>query len=140
MKRVISIALLLLMTAVSVQPTLALHFCGGKFHSLRLNGNDANCCPHVEADRALPQNNRHPLFNATNICCADYVIDASTDDFQQQEITVHVISPSLSAFLPADEGVLRSADNLPLCRYIFPPDHRLAHSADLFVQFCIFLI
>ncbi|MDR1672964.1 MAG: hypothetical protein LBS09_05845 [Bacteroidales bacterium] len=138
MKRMTSIALLLLMAIASVQPTLSLHFCGGKFHSLQLNGNDADCCPHAETDNALPQNGERSLFNATDSCCNNYVIDASTDDFLQQEVAIHAV-PSLSAFLPEDESIVRRCANLPLCRHIFPPDNCFVHN-ELLAQLCIFRI
>lgn len=136
MKRLVSIFLLLLMLAASVQPTLALHFCGGELHSVRLGGNLTSCCK-----------NARTIGDAEGVffqkaCCANYQIDIHTDTFQPQDAATDIvplvacISCLFSALmLPDTDGDFFAARlNVPPDSLTYPPP------TDRLTQFCIFRI
>ncbi|MDR1668027.1 MAG: hypothetical protein LBS03_10140 [Bacteroidales bacterium] len=148
MKRTTSIFLLALIAAVSLRPMLALHFCGGKLHSVHYGMYlpEMSCCKsdnqQATGDRkdtrdTLPQN---AWYGAVNACCANYNIALSTDNFRfQQEVATEVLPLVTQLSCLFTELTLSCGAGFSHSHNL-PPGYPAPLSPDRLVRFCIFRI
>ncbi|MDR0714729.1 MAG: hypothetical protein LBF89_10805 [Bacteroidales bacterium] len=147
MNRIISILLLALITAVSVRPVLALHFCGGKLHSVHYGKylSEMSCCQtkpkqatgHTDKRDVVPQN---VYYQAVNACCANCGLALSADDFRLQQKTATVILPLVSFLSYLFPELTPSCDDGFSLSHNLPPGNRALLPADRLTRFCIFRI
>jgi hypothetical protein len=134
MKRVISFFLLALVTLIAVQPTLALHFCGGQLRSVAIGQSSKSCC-----GKAM-ENQENTISNK---CCSTYTIEIETDDFQpsaqqlliETQQLLHPVVFLCDSLLKGSES-----DTLFSFKHLYPPAGLARYSMDLLTFICIFRI
>ncbi|MDR2858881.1 MAG: hypothetical protein LBV64_00590, partial [Mediterranea sp.] len=87
MKRILSIFLILVMLTAGAHPVFAIHFCGGKLHSVSLMTNESvkPCCDESAAADALYSGHTGSLLTESHAsCCHIQEVQISTDDYQRQ--------------------------------------------------------
>jgi hypothetical protein len=95
MKKFTAILLLLFMLTSTVQPVLAMHYCGDKLHSFSLlqnNFNTSGCCEEnttrennnpLQSQHPIGDPNHHSTLDDTHAsCCKIQLLKPSTDDYQ----------------------------------------------------------
>jgi hypothetical protein len=145
MKKGLALFLLLMMLATSVQPTLALHFCGGHFRSLAIGDVRKSCCEKNKQMKAnaLPDTKTADFFQPVNSCCSTYTINIATDTYQSpKQSTIEAKSLVIHPVLfPCD---FLSKENTfsftSLDQTVFPPGKFALHNVDLLTLICIFQI
>ena len=83
MKRIIITGMAWMMMLVTVQPTLAFHFCGGMLTSVGAVASGCCCGSEVDGDPCAAQESfpvGERLFAPVESCCADYAVTFSADD------------------------------------------------------------
>ncbi|MDR0683320.1 MAG: hypothetical protein LBG15_15990 [Dysgonamonadaceae bacterium] len=128
MKRAISVFLLLIMSLVAAQPTIAFHYCGNHLQSVEINGMNAqtSCC-------------------GKKSCCSNYTVQMTTDHFQlpqhvaiSVEIQTLLLKPVL--FLSFDNPLMREIkfNSFLLIQTLFPPGGFVKYNVDLLTLICVF--
>jgi hypothetical protein len=141
MKRIASISLLLLMLVAAVQPTLALHFCGGSLHSVNLlNGAGKSCCKGEMQSEQQPSNG----ISFSQNCCSNQTIELATDVFQtsQQELNIDAQTFSFVPFpvLSNNDRNANEPEYILVFQQKFPPGGLAKTHADMLSLVCSFLI
>jgi hypothetical protein len=128
MKRAISIFLLLIVSLVAAQPTIAFHYCGNQLKSVEISSleKQTSCC------------------GKTN-CCSNHLIQITTDRFQLPQQAWSVELPSLllkpAVFVFFDDLFKKETTNTPLLlQTLFLPGGLIKHNINLHVFLCIFRI
>jgi hypothetical protein len=129
MKRIIAIGMLVILSVTSIRPTVALHYCGGVFHSFGLTGEgmEAGCCGEM-GEEGLPGGGAGAgvTISATaESCCDTRVASIATDDFQTRE-PLPVAAPLAALFaclLPVSTGLPRPG--LLHAPRVFPPGGKI---------------
>lgn len=146
------------MLVVGAHPTLAMHFCGGKLHSVDFVSDRAetSCCSGMMKD--MPQENDQlciaetsssdniQLSNTHNGCCNTQKIQISTDNYrhQSQQLNVANILPSFDNiwftlnYMSISQSV--ESDNLTIVKHTFPPEGLDKQNIDLLTYICIYRI
>ncbi|MDR2804966.1 MAG: hypothetical protein LBB85_04890 [Dysgonamonadaceae bacterium] len=128
MKRAISIFLLLIMSLVAAQPTIAFHYCGNHLRSVEISGSNTqtSCC-------------------GTKSCCSNYTVQMATDHFQlpqhasSAEIQMLLLKPVL--FPLFDNLLTREESNFfLLLQTVFPPGGLVKYNVNLLALICILRI
>ncbi len=158
MKQALSICMLLIMTVVSVHPTLAIHLCGGSLHSIDLLGASPEkccCCGMAEHEAGkhqadCPEHNQSAPDNHTSAfsqpfgCCATHTVELSTDNYQVQQILkTGVLYPEITyiaLFLSDPVSIWKDYLDPLTIQHIFPPGGLARYDADLLPLICIFRI
>jgi hypothetical protein len=137
MKRIISILLLVVLTVMAIEPTLAIHFCGGSIHSVGMVKAVKTCCGGMADDDW-----RTVVAEPAGHCCSDYTLELSTDDFRlpatAKTVSFHDISlmPAVLHFLPFHREY---EPPVLISQTVFPPGATLHASATL-ALICIWRI
>lgn len=90
MKKVISVALMVLMLLVAVHPVLAMHYCGGKLRSFAYAGNGSPACCKAMSHHSFEEQDeessglKHSSGFLSRTCCHNQVLELATDDFSAQ--------------------------------------------------------
>lgn len=87
MKRFIAYFLMVLMLLINVQPTLAMHFCGGKLASISLYQESSSC----SVCGIQHQDSKENLQFHAKSCCADKSVQLTTDNFSQKSSLIELI-------------------------------------------------
>ncbi|MDR1357718.1 MAG: hypothetical protein LBJ58_08630 [Tannerellaceae bacterium] len=132
MKRIISILLLIVLPVMAVKPTLAVHFCGGSFHSAGLGEAGRACCGGMAEDAGGEDaGGGVAVSDYAEPCCSDYTLALSTDTYQLQQTVKavplqHVADSLCAVFNPSATSIY--ALPVPVRQKIFPPGavHRRA--------------
>ena len=99
MKRTIAFVLLHVILLVAIHPVVAMHFCGGEFHSFNFySADDEHACCHTEMEAVVEKHKDSccqtegeeldykfdfSRFTATeSSCCSFEIVEMQTDDFQ----------------------------------------------------------
>jgi hypothetical protein len=126
MKKGITSLLLLLVLVATVQPTVALHFCGGHFHSIAIGSPRKSCCGE-----------------AMKGCCSTYTIEITTDHFQLPDQTPDLKAESLIiqpvVFL-TDIIRIYTITTSSLIQTVFPPGQLVQSGMEILIRICILLI
>jgi len=134
MKRFISAILFLVMLVAAVQPTVAVHFCGGNFHSIGIGEGKRSCCPVVcpEGELAGDVSLSEPVAS----CCSDYAIEIATDSCQQPPVvSLGDVFQTVFACLPV--YLSYEAVSLPLLSDVsFPPGGLAKHNTNILLLHC----
>lgn len=145
------------MLVVGVHPTLAMHFCGGKLHSVDFvsEQTENSCCSGMMKD--LPQqiessciedeeSDISQISNAHRECCNVQKIQISTDNYcqQTQQLNVANILPSFDNIWFTVNYMLIcqwiESDNSAVAKHIFPPEGLNRQNIDLLTYICIYRI
>ncbi|MCL1937256.1 MAG: hypothetical protein FWF52_02535 [Candidatus Azobacteroides sp.] len=127
MKRLLPILLLLIMSLVAVQPTVAFHYCGKQLRSVGIlrENSPSDCCGQKN-------------------CCSHYTVKLSTDHFQlpEQEIILKNSSPNQAAwfFLTVQPFEEKEWINWRIYQTVFPLGIFAPYQPDLLSWICIFRI
>ncbi|MDR2683000.1 MAG: hypothetical protein LBB64_03910 [Dysgonamonadaceae bacterium] len=146
MKKAIALFLLAIMTLTALQPSLALHFCGGNLRSVAIGKMQKSCCETAmeKPINPLPAHAENRFYQPINTCCSTYTIELSTDNFQSpvqqsitdlQSFTFHSILFPVNALL---EGIDSPISLTP--KRLFPPGGLARNTIDLLTIICIFRI
>lgn len=99
MKRSIAVFLLCVMALVSVQPVIAMHYCGNKLYSwdLFVSNDNSSCCQTEAIEHSNSSENHDCNIQITHNSCCDFeTIQVSTDEYQSQIQELNPIQPALS--------------------------------------------
>jgi hypothetical protein len=145
MKKVLASFLLLITTLTAIQPTLALHFCGGRLQSVAIGNRHKNCCGDVMEirNKAFPADTKNTLSQSGNTCCATYTVEIATDNFQSPHRQAAIENAmNLNPLLFACEISTSKfhSDILLYPEHFFPPGGLARYSVDLLTFVCIFII
>jgi hypothetical protein len=146
MKKAIALFLFAIMTLTALQPTLALHFCGGSLRSVAIGNVQKSCCETAieKPINPLSTHAENRLYQPINTCCSTYTVELSTDNFQSpaqqstidfQSLTFHSILFSINTLLKG----INSPVSLSFGRQ-FPPGGLACNTVDLLTVICIFRI
>jgi hypothetical protein len=144
MKKVIALFLLFMMTLVAVQPTLALHFCGGRLKSVAIGSIQKPCCGEASENPIKTRNAENRLQQPINTCCSSSLIELSTDNYPPSE-QQSIIDFQQQTFYPAlflYNFPLKGSylNNSLINKYFCPPGGLARYSVDLLTVICIFRI
>lgn len=146
MKKAIALFLLSIMTLTALQPTVAMHFCGGNLRSVTIGKIPQTCCQATIENRIKTSqtNTEKRIYQPINTCCATYMVELSTDNFQSpvqqsaidfQQHTFNPVLFSIDILLKGAGSVVSSSS-----MHLFPPDGLARYCADLLTVICIFRI
>lgn len=130
------------MLLINVQPTLAMHFCGGKLSSITLYQDTSSCGACGTQHQKSGEKQLH-----TKSCCADKSVQLTTDNFSQKSSIVEAMTSSqlgqtlvmLIPHLINDAGINRNISLSELQRD-FPPKGLSRHSYNLIDFICTYRI
>jgi hypothetical protein len=138
-KRFLSIFLLSLMLIVNVAPTIAMHFCGGMFREMSLQGNvgEKSCCGK---QMNLPESDQAGFHSN---CCTTQQVQIVAGDYQQsQSVDAPQALPTfdhLWIVLHNSTVNIAPVESFPY-KYLFPPGGFRLQDADLLSLICTYLI
>ena len=150
MKRIIATFLLLIMSLVAVQPTVAFHYCKGHLASVHMGSDIVSCCggakkgtvemktaPSPQEEQQIPF-----LTPKKKPCCVNYLFEVSTDQFSapQQGTTTEIVSLLLSPalFFVDFTTTWQPSDALRIFQHTYPPGELPKYPADLLALICTF--
>jgi hypothetical protein len=147
MKRVISAFLLIIIALSSTHTTWAWHYCGGILQSVTLaDENKACCCGGKSGDtnKTESNNNGHNSPDMPQIgksCCANYLIDIETDNFDLSGYVSGAVQQTLHLFFIHNNPLkISDPDSVSVLQNIFPPGKFARYNTDLLALNCILLI
>ena|SRR5690554_1716238 len=139
MKRIVAIVSLILIMITSIQPVIAMHYCGDELNSLQIyqtNGIEDLCCDNTKHNDALTSDNH---------CCETDMLKLSTDEYQTIAEQLFPKSTSISL----DIARLTSRNNLTtpetgsttlLTTLRFPPKGHYLKDVSILTYICIYRI
>jgi hypothetical protein len=146
MKKAIASFLLLIMMLTALQPTLALHFCGGDLRSVAIGKMQKSCC-ETTMEKPLNPLSAHAenrFYQPLNTCCSTYTIEVSTDNFQSpnRQLTNDFQQWVFNPVLFSAGILLKGIDSLISLSsiHLFPPGGLARNGVDLLAVICIFRI
>lgn len=157
MKKVTALFLLLMMMLSSVQPVVAIHFCGNELYSFSLfqTANLHSCCDNVEqpekhtkktANLSIgDQHLTYILGEANETCCNTQILTFATDDYQNktEQSVSRIASFSYEGAAPLLISLFKlseSETNTFLSLQDFPPKGLFLQEVSLRTYLCIYRI
>lgn len=142
MKKLLSIFMLSIMLIVGIGPTLGMHFCGKKLHSVEVLSpqNKKSCC--TKTTDSAQTNNESEI--AHKDCCETHKVQIATDTYQLQERVLN-IAPLVGLLQPDwfttnYRLLLVERDTTTIAKAYFPPDGFDVKDADVLSFICILRI
>ena len=139
MKKFTAIFLFVVMLITSIQPIIAMHYCGDELNSLQIyqtNGIEDICCDDIE---------HHEAVISDSSCCETEVVKLSTDEYQtksiQPELRIYPLSIDVLGYavinqLNTDEPV----SNTFLTTLKFPTKGLYLDDVSILTYICIYRI
>lgn len=139
MKKFTAIFLFVVMLITSIQPIIAMHYCGDELNSLQIyqtNGIEDICCDDIE---------HHEAVISDNSCCETEVMKLSTDEYQtktvQPDLRIYPLSIDVLGYavinqLNTDEPV----SNTFLTTLKFPTKGLYLDDVSILTYICIYRI
>lgn len=158
MKKTISISMLLILLVVSLQPAIAMHFCGGRLDSISLfESAEKPACCEISSTTAPTQhhcevsNSKHPDFYhstgelISENCCDTQNIHFQTDDFQSEINQLNINQLVRFIELPwltieKTAGKIEPQNILTSLHDVFPPKGLFIKELRINTLICVYLI
>ena len=158
MKKVTALFLLLIMMLSSVQPVVAMHFCGNELYSFSLvqtAGNLHSCCDNVEQTEKQTHKTANIsvggprltciLGEANETCCDTQLLTLVTDDYQNktEQPVSRIASFSYEGAAPLMISLFKlseSETNTFSSLQNFPPKGLFLQDVSLLTYICIYRI
>ena len=139
MKKFTAIFLFVVMLITSIQPIIAMHYCGDEINSLQIyqtNGIEDICCDDIE---------HHEAVISDSSCCETEVMKLSTDEYEtktvQPEVRISAISFDLLSHAIIDQlGTTESDFSTLLTTLKFPPKGLYLDDVSILTYICIYRI
>ncbi|EGJ72194.1 hypothetical protein Bcop_2019 [Bacteroides coprosuis DSM 18011] len=129
------------MLTVTVQPTLAMHYCAGKLHSVSLFDNTGQL--DCEENNILDKYYEYTYIEET--CCQTHYLHIQTDNYSvvnkdKQDIQYHPQSDIgvIPLFISKIPYVVLPDDTTPQIKLSFPPQGLSRYAYNLLTQICIY--
>ncbi|KAA6333511.1 hypothetical protein EZS27_018084 [termite gut metagenome] len=147
MRRIISILLILVMLVAGAHPAFAIHFCGGKLHSVGLMTSESvrPCCGENTAADALYSGQRESLSvtESHTSCCHIQKVQISTDDYQRQaQLNTPPVLPAFDSAWIILNYISNwiEPDKSLIIQHLFPPGGLSRQNIDVLASICIYRI
>ena len=139
MKRFTAIFLFVVLLITSIQPIIAMHYCGDELNSFQLyqtNAIEDFCCDDLEHREAAISDSS---------CCETEVMKLSTDEYEtktvQPEVRISAISIDLLGRAIIDQLITTESDsNTLLTTLKFPPKGLYLDDVSILTYICIYRI